>query len=450
MRSRTRYARNGDVSLAYEVFGEGERDILVTIGWVGSFDSAWENPSHRRWLERLGTLGRVILWDKRGTGLSERLPADQVPTLEERIDDLRVVLDAVGSERAHVFGLSEGGALSALFAATHPERVATLIICGGFARTLYADDYDWAPTEEQAERFNQAVGASWGDSSWLLRFWAPSVADDPLSQERWDRMTTAGGTPGTAVAWLRLLQETDIREVLPAIRVPTLVIHRADDHIIDVRHGRYLAEHIPGAHYAELPGVDHLWWIDGDDILDEVESFLTGAPAHREPDRVLATVLFTDIVDSTRRAAELGDRRWRDLIETHDRLVRERLERYRGREVKALGDGFMAAFDGPGRAIAAACSIRDSVADLGIDVRAGLHTGECERIGDDLGGLAVNIGARVGALAARGEVLVSNTVKDLVAGSGVAFDDRGEHELRGVPGRWRLYAVAGNERALGG
>jgi pimeloyl-ACP methyl ester carboxylesterase len=441
MASRTRYALNGDVSLAYEVRGEGERDILVTSGWVGSFASVRGHPPQERWLERLGRLGRVIMWDKRGTGLSERLPEDRLPTFEERMDDMRVVLDAAESERAVVLGLSEGGALSALFAASHPERVEALALVGAFARTLRADDYEWGARQEVADRFNDAVGASWGDSAWLLKLWAPSAADDPGAQDHWNLMTTGGATPRTAVAWLRLMQDMDIRDVVPAIRVPTLVIHREGDRIIPVGHGRYLGEHIPGARYVELPGADHLWWVDGDDILDEIESFVIGAPAHREPDRVLATVLFTDIVDSTRRAADLGDRRWRDLLETHDRLVRERLARFRGDEVKSLGDGFLASFDGPGRAIAAACSIRDGLGELGLEVRSGLHTGECERLDGDLGGLAVNIGARVGALARPGEVLVSSTVKDLVAGSGVAFEERGEHELRGVPGRWRLFAV---------
>ena len=436
-----RYVRNGDVSLAYDVFGQGERDILVTFGWVGAFQAAWENPAHARWLERLGTLGRVILWDKRGTGLSDRLPPDQLPTLEERMDDMRVVLDEVDSERAVLLGISEGVSLSATFAATYPERVSALLLLGGFARTLYADDYPWAPKREATEAFNEEVGASWGDNAWLLKLWAPSVADDPAAQQSWNRMLVFGASPSTAIAWLRMVQDTDIRHVLPAIAVPTLVMHRVGDRIVPVENGQYLAEHIPGARYVELPRADHLWWIDGDDILDEVESFLTGTAATYEPDRVLATVMFTDIVDSTTRAAELGDRRWRDLVEEHDRLVRSRLERYRGREVKTLGDGFLATFDGPGRAIRCASDLRDGVRQLGLELRAGLHTGECELAGDDIRGIAVNIGARVGAKARAGEVLVSQTVKDLVAGSGLGFEDRGEHELKGVPGSWRLYSV---------
>jgi class 3 adenylate cyclase/pimeloyl-ACP methyl ester carboxylesterase len=436
-----RYARNGDVSLAYDVFGEGERDILVTFGWIGSFQTAWEVPAHARWLERLTTLGRVIMWDKRGTGLSERLPPDRLPTLEERMDDMRVVLDAAGSEHAVAFGISEGGSLSATFAAAHPDRVSGLIILGGAARMVADDDYDWAPSREAADAFTRQVGETFGDNGWMLKLWAPTLADDPLAQEQWNRTMVLGGTPSTAMAWLDMVNDTDVRDVLPAIRVPTLVLHRDADRIMPVQHGRYLAEHIPNARYVELPGADHLWWLDGDAILDEIGSFLTGARAAPATDRVLATVLFTDLVDSTTRAAELGDRRWRDLVEAHDGLVRARLERHRGTEVKTLGDGFLATFDGPGRAIRCACDVRDAVRTLGLELRAGLHTGECEVSADDISGIAVNIGARVGATAGPGEVLVSQTVKDLVAGSGLDFEDRGPHDLKGVPGPWRLYAV---------
>jgi pimeloyl-ACP methyl ester carboxylesterase len=442
MRTRTRYARNGDVSLAYEVVGAGERDIVVTFGWVGSFESAWDNPEHARWVERLGTLGRVIVWDKRGTGLSDRVPPERLPTMEERMDDLRAVMDAAGSERAIVFGISEGSSLSALFAATYPDRVESLILYGGFARLVRGDDYPWGPSREQTDEFAREAGESWGDNARrLLRLWAPSVADDPAAQEDWNRWMMIGASPAAAVAWLDMAAETDVRSALPAITQPTLVLHREGDVIMPIGHGRYLAEHIPGARFVALPGPDHLWWVDGDAILDEVESFLTGAPARREPDRLLATVMFTDIVDSTRRAAELGDARWRTLAERHDSLVRRELDRFRGREVKTLGDGFLATFDGPGRAIRCASAIRAGVERLGLELRAGLHTGECEVIGDDIGGLAVNIGARVGAKAQAGEVLVSQTVRDLVAGSGFAFVDRGQHELKGVPGLWRLYAV---------
>jgi class 3 adenylate cyclase len=438
----TRYAHNGNVSLAYDVVGEGERDILVTFGWIGSFQSALEHPAHARWLQRLATFGRVIMWDKRGTGLSERVPADLLPTLEERMDDMRVVMDAAGSERAAAVGISEGASLSAVFAASHPDRVESLVLVGGFARMLEDEGYDWAPSPETAEDFRRRVGQSWGDNASLLKLWAPSVADDPVDQEHWNRTMVFGGTPATATAWLEMVAATDIRATLPAINVPTLVLHRADDRIVPVEHARYLAEHIPEARYVELPGADHLWWIQGDDILDEIETFLTGATTAYEPDRVLATVMFTDIVESTKRAAELGDRRWRDLSDAHNRAVRRLLERYRGREVKTLGDGFLATFDGPGRAIRCASELRDAVRSVGLEVRSGLHTGEVELTGDDITGIAVNIGARVGAQASANEVLVSQTVKDLVAGSGLDFDDRGEHDLKGVPGPWRLWSLA--------
>ncbi|HEX6651971.1 MAG TPA: adenylate/guanylate cyclase domain-containing protein, partial [Thermoleophilaceae bacterium] len=392
-----RYARNGNVSLAYDVVGDGERDILVTFGWIGSFHSAFEHPAHARWLKRLGTFGRVIMWDKRGTGLSERLPADRLPTLEERMDDMRVVMDAAGSERAVAIGISEGSSLSAVFAATHPDRAESLILVGGFARTLEDDGYEWGASKETAAAFRRRVGETWGDNAGLLKLWAPSVADDPVAQELWNRMMVFGATPATATAWLEMVEELDIRATLPAISVPTLVLHRTDDRIVPVEHARYMAEHIPGARYVELPGWDHLWWIGGDDILDEIEAFLTGTTTAFEPDRVLATVLFTDIVDSTSRAAELGDRRWRDLSDVHDRAVRRLLDRYRGREVKTLGDGFLATFDGPGRAIRCARELREAVRPMGLEVRSGLHTGEVELAGDDITGIAVNIGARVGA-----------------------------------------------------
>jgi class 3 adenylate cyclase len=436
-----RYARNGEVSLAYDVVGAGDLDLLVTLGWVPSFQSVHDDRAHARWLERLARLGRVILWDKRGTGLSDRVSIDRLPTLEERMDDMRAVMEAAGSERAVLVGLSEGGSLSALFAATHPRLASALVIVGGFPRLLEDDDYPQGVAREAALTFEERVRATWGDAGWLLKLWAPSLAGDPVAEATWNRALVGGASPATAAAWLAVLRETDVRDVLPAIGVPTLVVHRRDDRIVPVAHGRWFAEHIPGARFAELPGQDHLWWVDGDDILDEVESFVTGAPARRDPDRVLATVLFTDIVDSTRRAAELGDRRWRMVVEEHDRVVRHQLARFRGREVKTLGDGFLATFDGPGRAIRCASAIREDARELGIVLRAGLHTGECEVVGEDIGGIAVNIGARVGAKAGPGEVLVSQTVKDLVAGSGIGFEERGEHELKGVPGAWRLFAV---------
>ncbi len=445
MAANIRYARNGDVRLAYRVASDGEPDILVTFGWVGSMESPWwDDPANARWMERLFSLGRVILWDKRGTGLSDRVAPDDLPTLEERMDDLRAVMDAAGSERAVLLGMSEGTVLSSLFAATYPERTEALALYGGAPRWVEGEDYPYAPSAEEAQRFAREICDAWGDNAWLLKLWAPSIADEPGAHARWNEMLVHGASPAAAEAWLRMTYATDIRAALPAIDVPTVVLHRVDDGILPVANGRELGRGIRGARFVELPGADHLWWAGptgGQDILDEVESLLGRAPAAREPERVLATVMFTDIVDSTRKAAELGDSRWRDLVATHDRVVRGQLERHRGKEVKTLGDGFLATFDGPGRAIRCARAAQAEVARLGLEMRAGLHTGELEVIDSDIGGIAVNIGSRVGALAGPGEVLVSSTVKDLVAGSGIDFEDHGSHELKGVPGEWRLFAV---------
>jgi class 3 adenylate cyclase len=439
---RTRYARNGDVSIAYQVFGEGEIDVLLVPGWVISMEACREHPGYQRFLDRLAAFARVIVFDKRGTGLSDRVPESNLPTLEERMDDVGAVMDAAGSAQAALVGLSEGGPMCALFAATYPERTAALVIYGGWARTLASEDHPWAPDREGALMFLDAIRETWGDNAGLLSVWAPSVSDDAAMQEWWNRSLPMAASPAAAVAWLQMTFEMDIRSVLPAIRVPTLVVHRSGDLIVDVRSGRYLAEHIPGAKYVELPGEDHLWWIsDQDAILDEVEEFLTGVRQTHERDRVLATVMFTDICGSTERAAELGDRRWRELLVRHETVIRRQLERFRGHEVKTIGDGFLATFDGPARGIRCARAISDEIAKIGIEVRAGLHTGECEVMNGDVGGIAVHIGSRVAASAGPGEVLVSNTVRDLVAGSGLEFEDRGLQPLKGVPGEWRLYAV---------
>jgi class 3 adenylate cyclase len=438
---RTRYAMNGDVSLAYQVFGEGDVDLLLVSGWVLPMELFWEEPGLARFLERLGSFARVILWDKRGTGLSDRLPPDRLPSLDDRMEDLTAVLDAVGADRPAIFAASEGTALGLLFAATHPERTRALTVFGGWSRSLHADDHPWNPTEEWFDAFIDRVRSSWGDAGDLLELWAPVAADDRL-RGWWARALRLGASPTAAVGWLRMTEELDLREVLPSIRVPTLVMHRADDRLVRVENGRYMAERIPGAEYVELPGSDHLWWLgDQDEVLDRIERFLTGTRAPRVPERLLTTVLFTDIADSTRRAGELGDARWRDLLAEHDKLVRDRLAAFQGTEVKTLGDGFLARFDGPTRAIRCAEAIVEAAAALGLRVRAGLHTGECELLDGDLAGIAVSIGARVAALAEPGEVLVSSTVRDLVAGSGIAFADRGEHALHGLDGEWRLLAV---------
>jgi class 3 adenylate cyclase len=444
MKPKTRYAKSGDMSIAYQIAGDGPNDLVYVPGWVSNVETAWEDPPVARFLERLSSFSRLILFDKRGTGLSDRVPLNELPTLEQRMDDVRAVMDTAGSERAALFGASEGGVMCALFAATYPERSSALIVYGSYAKALSDSEYPWGAAErETAEDFLEALAEVWDDAGGLLRVWAPGVADDEGARDRFGRYLRSGASPSAAVALTRMNLEIDIRHVLPVIRVPTLVLHRAGDGLISVEAGRHMAEQVPGARFVELPGEDHLWFHgDSGAILDEVEEFLTGARGVHEPDRVLATVMFTDIVDSTQRAVEMGDRRWRDLIGRHDALMRGQLERFRGREVKTMGDGFLATFDGPARAIRCACSAREAVRQLGIEIRAGLHTGECELIGEDVGGIAVNIGARVAAKAGSGEVLVSRTVTDLVAGSGIDFTERGAHALKGVPGEWRLFAVA--------
>jgi len=364
-----------------------------------------------------------------------------MPTLEERMEDVRAVLDAAGSKRASLFSISEGGPLSMLLAAAHPERVDKLVLYGTFAHWTAKEDYPWAPTQEQHERYRAGLRAEWGKGSDIAYF-APSLREDQTTRAFWARYQRQSASPGAAVALARMAAETDVREIVPSVAVPTLLLHRTDDRVTDVRGARYLAERIPGAQLIEYPGADH-WWFAGDvdALTDAAAEFLTGEVPDREPDRVLATVLFTDIVGSTERAAEMGDRAWRQVLESHDDTVRRGVERHRGRTVKTMGDGVLATFEGPARAVRCACDLRDSVRSLGVDIRAGVHTGEVERIGDDIGGLGVHLGARVGAMARPGEVLASQTVKDLVVGSGIEWDERGTHELKGVPGEWRLYSV---------
>jgi class 3 adenylate cyclase len=379
------------------------------------------------------------VFDKRGTGLSDRIPA---ATLEERADDVGAVMDAAGVERGALLGWSEGGSYSAFFAAREPERVSHLILYAAPPRIVRTDDYPvgWPP--EMFEQILADTEASWGTDA--VAGWVnPSAAEDAAYRRWFGHMQRLAASPGSAREMMAGLRDLDIRDLLPSLRMPTLILHRVEEAWVRVDHSRYLAEHIPGAKYVELPGGDHWPWMgDSDAVIDEIEEFVTGARPVREPDRVLATVLFTDIVDSTRRAADLGDRRWRDVLERHNRVVREGLQRFRGDEVKTMGDGFLATFDGPARGIRCAQAVVDEVGQLGVELRAGLHTGECEAMIGDLGGVAVHIGARVAAKAQAGEVLVSSTVKDLVAGSELDFRDRGEHELKGVPGRWRLFAVA--------
>jgi pimeloyl-ACP methyl ester carboxylesterase len=440
MQPETRYVASGDVNIAYQVVGDGPRDLIIVPGWLSNIEVFWEEPTLVRFLERLATFSRLILFDKRGTGLSDRI--SDMPMLETRMDDVRAVMDAVSSERAALLGYSEGGPMSALFAATFPARTSALIMIGSFARRIQSPDYPWAPTVDERDQFIEITRREWGGPVGIEAR-APSMAHDERFRTWWARMLRMSASPGANVALLKMNSEIDVRHVLPTIRVPTLLIHNVGDRCVDVRDSRYMATQIPGAKYVELDGIDHLPWVGNPEaIFDEIEEFLTGVRTGPDPDRVLATVMFTDIVESTARAVELGDRAWRDVLVRHHTLVRDELSRFRGREIDTAGDGFFATFDGPARAIRCACAISTSVRSLGIDVRAGLHTGECEVIGEKVGGIAVHIGARVAGLAEAGEVLVSNTVKDLVAGSGIGFQSRGVHMLKGIPGEWNLFAVS--------
>ncbi|HET6770305.1 MAG TPA: alpha/beta fold hydrolase [Actinomycetota bacterium] len=433
----TRYAKSGDVNIAYQVVGDGPLDLVLVPGFVSHLDNDWDEPRSAHFLRRLASFSRLIRFDKRGTGLSDRPPG--LPDLETRMDDVRAVMDAVGSKRAALFGYSEGGPMSVLFAATYPERAMSLILYGTYAKRQDPDDdYPWCPTLAEREEYASVVEREWGVESDLGTM-APN-ADEAMV--RWFRARArASASPGAARDLILMNSQIDVRAVLPAVRVPTLVLHRRGDRDSRLEEGRYIAAHIAGARFVELEGDDHVPWIDPDQVVEEIEEFLTGVRHGPEPDRVLATMLFTDIVGSTVRATEIGDRRWRELLERHHELVRKELERFQGREIDTAGDGFLAAFDGPGRAIRCARAIRDKAGELDIELRAGLHTGEVELAGQDLRGIAVHIGARVGALAAAGEILVSSTVKDLVAGSGIEFDDRRAHQLKGVSGDWHLWAV---------
>jgi class 3 adenylate cyclase len=439
MQLETRYAKSSGINIAYQVLGEGPLQLVFAPGWVSHLELAWEQPLLARFYQRLASFSRLVLFDKRGTGLSDRVA--QLPTLEERMDDVRAVMDAVGMPSAALFGVSEGGPMCALFAATYPERTSALILYGTYAKRIWAPEYPWAPTPEERQRFFDKIEKHWGGVVDLATL-APRMATDKAFRRWWAAYLRAGASPGAALALARMNTEIDVQHILPTIRVPTLVLHRTDDRDVAVGGARYIARAIPQAKYVELEGSDHLVFIgDADALLDEVEEFLTGARHAPESDRVLATVLFADIVGSTERAAALGDSRWRELLVRYQTLARRELERHRGREIDTAGDGVLAAFDGPARAIRCACALRDAVRELGIEVRVGLHTGECEVIGPKLGGIAVHIGARVAAQARAGEVLVSSTVKDLVAGSGLRFLDRGVHALKGVPEDWHLFAV---------
>jgi pimeloyl-ACP methyl ester carboxylesterase len=440
----TRYAPSNGVQIAYQVVGDGPIDIVHVSNWTWAVDLVWDWQPLVDWMSKLGTIGRVIHFDMPGTGSSDPLPGDRPTTLEEWMDTVAALLDAENVERAALLAQDIGGMMAMLFAAAHPERTSSLTIVGSTARMGEAPDYPIGFPQEL-----NATGVAWWVNNWgrgtQIKLTAPSLAYDEDSmalQGRYERLTLS---PATTRQLFSLIADLDVRAALSAIRVPTLVIHRRGDRWLPVSHGRYLADHISGARYVELPGDDHFPFTgDTDSIVEEIREFLGVVRKEKPPenDRLLATVLFTDIVSSTERAAELGDRRWKELLDSHDRMVRVALDQFRGREVKTTGDGFLATFDGPGKAISCATSIREGALRLGIEVRAGLHVGEIEMRGDDIGGLAVHAASRVMSNAAPSEILVSSTVKDLVIGAGIEFDDRGARELKGVPGTWNLFAVA--------
>jgi class 3 adenylate cyclase/pimeloyl-ACP methyl ester carboxylesterase len=441
MAPQTRYARSGDIHIAYQVVGDGPMDMLWVPTWIWEVEHVWEQPWIARMLRRLSSFSRLITFDRRGCGMSD--PVVGAPTLEEQMDDLVAVMDAVGSEQAAVVAVLEAASMASLFAATHPERTRALVLYGGAARFTAAPGYEWPLTREEREAFiEQQFVSEWGSGARVLEVSYPG--DESL--RTWaGRLERLAASPATAKALSYMLNDIDVRPVLPMIQAPTLVLHRPKDSFIDIRHSQYMAEHIPDARLVELPGEHTLPFGPGqDELLSEIEEFLTGARRAEDTERVLATVMFSDIVDSTSQAAAMGDRRWRDMLESLEEIVGRQLKAFRGRAVKTMGDGFLATFDGPARAIRCATAIRDATREtFALETRSGLHTGEVELMGHDVGGLAVHIAARVIGQAAPGEVVVSNTVKDLVVGSGIGFEDRGEHELRGVPDRWHLWAVGG-------
>jgi class 3 adenylate cyclase len=438
----TRYARSGEASIAYQVVGEGGLDLLFLTGWIAQIEQLWEAPANRRFLERLTSFGRLILFDSRGTGLSDRVLVEY--SVEQEAQDAIAVLDACGSERAAVLTYAVGGLVGAQLAAERPDRIGALVMYASVARTSWAPDYDWAMTSEEREELSERNMATWGEANSIaMSGWAPSMAEDPALVAWFARMQRLAASPTEARIISRAMVDLDVRDALPRIRVPTLIMHRPQELVWDVRHSRYLAEHIPDARYVELEGVDSFPFVgDSDAIIEEIQEFLTGVRSGGELIRALRTVMFTDIVDATARAADLGDRRWRDLLAQHDRDVREELARFDGREVKTVGDGFLATFDGPpSRALRCARAVVRAASDLGVHVRIGIHTGECELIGDDVGGMAVHIASRVSGLAGPSEILVSGTVFGTVVGGPFTFEDRGFHELKGVPGRWPLFAL---------
>jgi pimeloyl-ACP methyl ester carboxylesterase len=436
--TETRYAKSGEVHLAYQIVGDGPPDLVFVPGFASHVELQWEEPNQAHFFNRLASFSRLIRFDKRGTGLSDRVIG--TVALEERMDDLRAVMDAAECERAVLLALSEGGPLSMVFAATYPERTSALVLWNTFARLLRDVDYDFGVAPETREQMLASISQAWGDGTFVGMF-APSAAADPAFSQWWARFERHSISPGAVADVMGIVTAFDARAVLASIHVPTLVMRTTNDLLVPAEVARFPAEHISGARLVEVPGGDHFPWFDGDVYADEIEEFITGVRRGPEPNRVLATVLFTDIVGSTEHAAAMGDRRWKELLDRHHSAVRRELDRFQGREIATAGDGFLASFDSPARALRCARAIADHLRSLGIDIRAGVHTGECELMGDNLSGIALHIGSRIAGLAGPGELLVSSTVKDLVAGSGIEFADRGTHSLKGVRDDWRLYQV---------
>jgi pimeloyl-ACP methyl ester carboxylesterase/class 3 adenylate cyclase len=442
MLPETSYTRSGSVNIAYQVFGDGPRDLLLVPGWISNIDVFWEEPTVVRFFEGLAQFSRVLLFDKRGTGLSDRISG--IPTLEDRMDDVRAVMNAANSKEATLFGYSEGGPMCALFAATYPERTSALVLMGSYARRQSAPDYECGLTHENSEQLLEDIESDWGSPLDIERR-IPSLADNQRFRRWWAKFMRAGASPASAAALTRMNFQIDVRPILPSIRVPTLILHARHDRIVDAEAGRYLSQHIPGARFIEFDTDDHVPFGDSmGQVLDETQQFVTGRTDLHSDDRVVSTIMFTDIVNSTRIAADMGDSTWSDSLDAHHATVRRELAIHRGTEVKTTGDGFHATFDGPARAIRCGQAICQAVEALGLEVRVGIHTGECIRRGDELEGIAVHIAARIGALANAGQVLVSRTVRDLVAGSGILFEDQGAHQLKGVDGEWSVCEATRN------
>jgi pimeloyl-ACP methyl ester carboxylesterase/DNA-binding winged helix-turn-helix (wHTH) protein/class 3 adenylate cyclase len=437
----TMYARSGDVNIAYQVVGDAPLDLVFVMGWVSHLEYFWKEPSFARFLMRLASFARLILFDKRGTGLSDRVPNNELPTLEQRMDDVRAVMDAAGSERAALCGVSEGGPMCSLFAATYPEKTLALVMIGTYAKRIRDEQYPWGPTTEQRQHFFDEIRSDWGGPVGLEER-APSAANEPQFRDWWATYLRMGASPGAALALTQMNAEIDVRPVLPTIRVPTMVIHRTGDHCLKVEEGRYVANQIPGARFVELPGEDHLPFVgDQDAMLDEIEEFLTGVRHRPEPDTVLATILYTRIVNPEEHAKRFGEERWQELLRRLRTHIGKEIEWFRGREVDMAGDRPLAIFDGPARAIRAASAINEYASRLQIAMHSGLHTGECEMTDGKVTGIATEICLQIANQAGPHEILVSNTVKDLVAGSGIRFEEKGTHTLTGVPGEWQLFAV---------